>query len=130
MFTFRQWAGLLLIAVALLDHSGLLPFSQGGGGFFAVPLRDAWFVVIEESSERPSYLASLITDMELWNEVEAIGAGYRIYDKDLDEAAPYVEAASKDGLPGYVFSNGKNVLRSGKLPETREGVLAIVNQQW
>ena len=129
----RKIAGAVLIFVAIAIQSGwsipsfdrlpVPPFGQ------TVKLDGAWFVVIEESDGRPAFVANLKSDFGLWAEVETLGAKRRFYDKDLPEAEPYRQRAEAAGLPAYVLVNGDGrVISSGKLPETREAVLAIVRQ--
>lgn len=129
----RKIAGAVLIFVAIALQSGfeipsfdrlpVPPFGQ------TVKLENAWFVIIEESDGRPAFVANLKSDFALWAEVETLGAKRRFYDKDLPEAEPYRQRAEAAGLPAYVLVNGDGrVVSSGKLPETREAVLAIVRQ--
>jgi hypothetical protein len=129
----RKIAGAVLIFIAIALQSGwsipsfdrlpVPPFGQ------SVKLENAWFVVVEESDGRPAFVANLKSDFPLWAEVEAMGAKRRFIDKDLPEAEPYRERAEAIGLPSYILVNGdEKVVSSGKLPESREAVLAIVRQ--
>jgi hypothetical protein len=129
----RKIAGAALIFIAIAFQSGwsipsfdrlpVPPFGQ------TVKLEGAWFVVIEESDGRPAFVANLKSDFGLWAEVEKLGARRRIMDKELPEAKPYQARAEEIGLPAYFLVNGDGrVISSGKLPETREAVLAIVRQ--
>jgi len=130
----RKIAGAVLIFAAIAFQSGwsipsfdrlpIPPFGQ------TVKLENAWFVIIEESDGRPAYVANLKSDFPLWAEVETLGAKRRFIDKDLPEAEPYRAKAEAAGLPAYALVNGDGrVISSGKLPESRESVLAIVRQQ-
>jgi hypothetical protein len=130
----RKIAGAVLIFAAIAFQSGwsipsfdrlpVPPFGQ------TVKLEGAWFVVIEESDGRPAFVANLKSDFPLWAEVETLGAKRRFIDKDLPEAEPYRERAEVVGLPAYLLINGDGkVVSSGKLPESREAVLAIARQQ-
>jgi hypothetical protein len=129
----KQAIGVLLIVLAGMSNAGWLPsfdnlpvppFGQ------RVELFDAWFIVIEESAERPAYLSAIDGDMGLRTELKAAGARYLRLDKDLDDAAPYRDRAMSHGLPAYLLVNGDGaVISEGPLPETREAVLAIVGRR-
>jgi hypothetical protein len=128
--TWRQVAGLILIALAAVNESGWRPFD----GLPVPPFRqkielvDAWFVVIEESSERPAFLAILDADTEMREEMQRLGARYLRMDKD--DAEQYRDRAMAFGLPAYLLINGDGRLISeGTLPETRDAVLRIVRQE-
>jgi hypothetical protein len=131
--SFKQAIGVLLIVLAGMSNAGWLPsfdnlpvppFGQ------RVELVDAWFIVIEESAERPAYLSAIDGDMGLRAELKAAGARYLRLDKDLDDAAPYRDRAMSHVLPAYLLVNGDGaVISEGPLPETREAVLAIVGRR-
>lgn len=129
---FRQ-----LVGVALLTLAGLQGF--GGGlpwGFDHLPvppwgqqieLSDAWLIVIEESSERPAWLAALVADQGLKEQLADAKAKWMLLDKDSADAAPYVSRAGS--LPGYVLVNGDGrVVSSGPLPQSREEILQLVGK--
>jgi hypothetical protein len=128
----RTVAGIVLIALAGLNSSGWslpfgrlpIPFSQ------KIELKDAWFLVIEESSERPANLSAIDADMPLRAELKTLGITYLRMDKDLDDATPYRDRAMSHGLPAYLLINGDGkVISEGALPSDRDGVLKIARQQ-
>jgi hypothetical protein len=128
----RTVAGIVLIALAALDSVGWsfpfgrlpIPFSQ------KIELKDAWFLVIEESSERPANLSAIDADMPLRAELKTLGITYLRMDKDLDDATPYRDRAMSHGLPAYLLINGDGkVISEGGLPSDRDGVLKIARQQ-
>jgi hypothetical protein len=128
----RRIVGVLLIIFAGLSQAGIVdferlplpPFSQ------RVELVDAWFVIIEESGERPAYLSTIDSDMSLRDEMKKLGVRYLRLDKDSTDAEPYRDRAMSHGLPAYLLINGNSkVISEGALPQTRDAVLAIVRQQ-
>jgi hypothetical protein len=129
----RTVAGIVLIALAGLNSSGwslpfdrlpIPPFSQ------KIELKDAWFLVVEESSERPSNLSAIDADMPLRAELKSLGITYLRMDKDLDDATPYRDRAMQHGLPAFLLINGDGkVISEGVLPIDRDGVLKIARQQ-
>lgn len=129
----RTVAGVVLIILASLNSAGWLPsFDRLPIPPFgsSVVLKDAWFVVIEESSERPANLSAIDADMELRAEMQRLGARYLRLDKDIDDAAPYRDRAMQFGLPAYLLINGDGkVISEGALPDDRDGVLKIVRQE-
>jgi hypothetical protein len=130
--TWRQVAGIVLLLLAGVSQSGwslpfdrlpLPPFSQ------RVELRDAWFVIIEESSDRTASLSAIDSDMPLRAELKSLNVTYLRLDKDLDDAAPYRDRAMQHGLPAYLLINGDGkVISEGALPDDRDGVLRIARQ--
>lgn len=123
-----QWYGVLVLCYVLLKVSGITG-GGSGGGIFKVPLVDPWFVVVEESADRPAYIANLVTDAGLWEQAAAIGVRHRFIDVESPDAESYRSKASEIGLPAYLFFSGGKLLSSGKCPETREGVLKVLNQE-
>jgi hypothetical protein len=122
---------LAIVAFGLLLASGLR-----GGGVMPTPfggkvdLKDAWFVVIEESENRPQFVSLLKTDAELWAEVATLGSRYQFIDKDSKQAESYRAKALEIGIPAAFLVNGDEaVVWSGPLPETREGVIKAVRQE-
>jgi hypothetical protein len=129
----RTVVGIILVVLAGLnslgwslpfDHLPIPPFSQ------KIELRDAWFLVIEESSERPASLSAIDADMPLRAELKTLGITYLRMDKDLDDATPYRDRAMQHGLPAFLLINGDGkVVSEGALPADRDGVLKIARQQ-
>jgi hypothetical protein len=129
----KKIAGVVLIIFAGLSQLGYVPsfdrlpippFGQ------RVELVNAWFLVIEESAERPAYLSAIDADMPLRDEIKKLGARYLRLDKDSVDAEPYRDRAMSHGLPAYLLINGDGtVVSEGTLPETRDEVLAIVRQR-
>lgn len=125
----KGWQKLALIALLLLiaaNQNGLLarylPFAK-------VPIKDGWFVVIEETNDRPAWVATLVADADLWDQAKQLGIGHRFWDADSASAKTYLPYVQGGQLPAYVFVNDGKVLKSGKLPDTREDVLEILNQE-
>lgn len=122
---------LAMVAFGLLLASGL----RGGGSIPApfgnkVELQDAWFVVVEESTDRPAFVSLLKTDAELWAEVATLGSRYRFIDVDDKAADTYRNRANEIGLPAAFLVNGDaSLVWSGSLPESREGVIKAVKQE-
>lgn len=125
----KRWQKAALLVVVLLlvaNQSGLLARFVP---FVKVPIKDGWFVVIEETNDRPAWVANLVADADLWNQAKQLGIGHRFWDADSEDAKGYMKHVTDSGLPAYVFVNDGQVLKSGKLPDTREGVLKILNQE-
>jgi hypothetical protein len=125
----KRWQKAALLVVVLLlvaNQSGLLARFVP---FVKVPIKDGWFVVIEETNDRPAWVANLVADADLWNQAKQLGIGHRFWDADSEDAKGYMKHVTESGLPAYVFVNDGQVLKSGKLPDTREGVLKILNQE-
>jgi hypothetical protein len=130
--TWRQVAGIILLSLAAASQAGwslpfdrlpIPPFSQ------RVELRDAWFVIIEESADRTASLSAIDSDMPLRAELKSLNVTYLRLDKDLDDAAPYRDRAMQHGLPAYLLINGDGkVISEGALPDDRDGVLRIARQ--
>jgi len=122
---------LALIALLFVGGSEMGWLPPIGGGVFSqkVELIDPWFVIVEESSERTGAVAGIIADAALWEEAKSIGIQYRVYDKDLPDAAPYRATADAAGLPAYLFISNDKLLRSGRLPESRDDVRRILRQE-
>lgn len=125
----KRWQKVALLVVVLLllaNQSGLLaryvPFAK-------VPIKDGWFVVIEETNDRPAWVANLVADADLWDQAKQLGIGHRFWDADSENGKDYMKHVKDGQLPAYVFVNNGQVLKSGKLPDTREGVLKILNQE-
>lgn len=130
--TTRQMIAIALLVLAGISESGWLPSFDRLPlpPFGQVELKDAWFVIIEESANRPAYLSAIDADVELRDELKAMGARYLRLDKDLDDAEPYRDRAMTHGLPSYLLVNGDGtVVSEGLLPETREAVIAIVRRR-
>lgn len=127
----RQIIAIALIVLASANSAGWLSFDRLPlPPFSQVELKDAWFIVIEESADRPAYLSAIDGDMKLRDELKAMGARYLRLDKDLDDAQPYRDRAMQFGLPAYLLVNGDGtVISEGTLPETRDAVLAIVGRR-
>lgn len=124
-----QRLALIVLLFAGGTELGWLP-PIGGGVFSAkVTLVDPWFVIIEESTDRNGETAGIIADAALWAEAKAAGIQYRIYDKDLPDAAPYKATAEAAGLPAYLFISNNRLLRSGRLPASRDEVRKILRQE-
>ena len=129
----KQIIGIIILVLAGLNESGWVPsfdrlpippFSQ------KIELRDAWFVVIEESGERPANLSTIDADRPLRDELKSLKITYLRLDKDLDDAAPYRDRAMSHGLPAYLLINGDGkVISEGVLPDDRDGVLKIARQE-
>jgi hypothetical protein len=122
---------LAIVAFGLLLASGLR-----GGGVMPTPfggkveLKDAWFVIVEESENRPQFVSLLKTDAELWAEVATIGSRHSFIDIDAKQADTYRGKANDIGIPAAFLVNGDaTVVWSGPLPETREGVIKAVKQE-
>jgi hypothetical protein len=125
----KRWQKAALLVVVLLlvaNQSGLLARFVP---FVKVPIKDGWFVVIEETNDRPAWVANLVADADLWDQAKQLGIGHRFWDADSEDAKGYMKHVTDSGLPAYVFVNDGQVLKSGKLPDTREGVLKILNQE-
>jgi hypothetical protein len=121
----RRLALLVLLWSAVFQFGGI-----GGIGLTKVELVDPWFLIVEESSERTGSLANIISDAKLWQEAEAMGINYEVYDDDLDIAKPYLAAVNAaGGVPAYLFINNKQLLRSGKMPTTSDEVRRIIKQE-
>ncbi len=123
-----QWYGVVLIVYLLLKSTGVIG-GAGCGGIFKIPLVDPWFVVVEESGDRPAFVSALVADADLWKQAETLGVRYRFMDVDSPDASSYSSKAREIGLPAYLFINDGKVLSSGKCPESREAVLRVLNQE-
>ena len=128
----RLIIGIALVVLASLNSIGWLPsFDRLPIPFGSqIELKDAWFLIIEESAERPAYLSAIDGDMKLRDELKAMGARYLRLDKDSDDAEAYRDRAMQFGLPAYILINGDaTVVSEGPLPQTRDEVLAIVRRR-
>lgn len=127
--SFVQRLALIVLLFVGGTELGWLP-PIGGGVFSAkVELVNPWFVIIEESSERTGETANIIADSALWAEAKTLGIQYRVYDRDLPDAAPYRATADAAGLPAYLFISSDKLLRSGRLPSNRDAVRKILRQE-
>jgi hypothetical protein len=128
-----QKLGAVLLLIVAAFRSGIIE----GFSFekFSIPginkvvLDGAYFVILEESSERPVFAAKLYQDTGLWAEAESIGVKRRWIDVDR-LPADQRDRFRAEGLPVYRFVNGnETVISSGPLPETRDQVLKIIRQE-
>lgn len=83
----------------------------------------AWVLVVEETAERTPEVAAVLLD-PWW---KSSGIKFRIYDKDMPEAADAVKAVGAIKLPAVVITDkAGNVLRKGELPRTIDAVRRFV----
>lgn len=124
----QRLALIVLLVIAGTEIGWIEPISSGLLSR-KVQLVDAWFLIIEESSERSPATAMIIGDAALWEEAKSLGIQHRSYDHELPNAASYKPIAAAAGLPAYLFINNGKLLRSGRLPATRDEIRRILRQE-
>lgn len=111
--------GVLLIVLGLYQHfsgSIVVPIPSP----IPSPKPGSWVVLVEETQERSSDTAKLLSDGQWMESLKARQLKFRAYDDDQPESATYVPIANAAGLPAVVVVSPEGVvLASFKLPSDR-----------
>jgi hypothetical protein len=99
--------------------------------FPAPSVANSWLVVVDDTANRTVATGRVLGDLAFWQSLEGIGQHWHVFDKGEAEvtAKGYGAVAAKVGLPALlILGSDGNLLRSVKLPDTTDGVRALVKE--